>query len=158
MVERIGVDPYFLRMAALVSARSTCARRSVGAVLVSARRHVLATGYNGRPSGERHCAGLGDAQPCPAASAASGTHLDGCEAIHAEQNALLQCRDVYAIATCYVSVSPCVHCVKLLMNTTCQRIVFAEPYAHDAAAKELWSRQLMRLTPPRTREWVELPP
>lgn len=142
MVERIGVDPYFLRMAALVSARSTCARRSVGAVLVSARRHVLATGYNGRPSGERHCAGLGDAQPCPAASAASGTLLEGCEAIHAEQNALLQCHDVWAVETCYTTTFPCVHCLKLLLNTGCRRVVFADDYADGPALRARWGHRL----------------
>jgi len=68
----------------------------------------------------------------------SGHHLDTCEAIHAEQNALLQCHDVRAIRTCYVTASPCLACVKLLMNTGCRRIVFAARYAHDEAAQALW--------------------
>lgn len=77
---------------------------------------------------------------CVGATAATGTQLDACEAVHAEQNALLQCRDVRAVRTCYVTASPCVTCVKLLMQTGCTRIVFAERYAHDAAARALWHR------------------
>lgn len=74
---------------------------------------------------------------CAGAQSPSGTNLDGCQAIHAEQNALLQCKDIYDIHTCYTTASPCVTCVKLLMNTSCQRIVFAEEYPQPAA-KELW--------------------
>lgn len=74
---------------------------------------------------------------CAGAKAPSGTQLDACQAIHAEQNALLQCRDVYHIHTCYVTTSPCVTCTKLLLNTSCERIVFLDEYPHaDAAA--LW--------------------
>lgn len=75
---------------------------------------------------------------CPGAAAPSGEKLDACEAIHAEQNALLQCRDVWAIDTAYVTCSPCVHCAKLLLNTGCARIVYGTSY--DERALELWSR------------------
>jgi dCMP deaminase len=85
---------------------------------------------------------------CSGAHAPSGQGLDGCQAIHAEQNALLQCRDVYSIHTCYVTASPCVTCVKLLMNTGCRRIVFSEEYPH-AESRRLW------MTNP-SREWVQL--
>jgi dCMP deaminase len=68
---------------------------------------------------------------------ASGQGLDACEAIHAEQNALLQCRDVHLIKTCYLTLSPCITCVKLLLNTSCERIVFIEEYV-DARPKDLW--------------------
>lgn len=140
-------EEYFIRMAKLASIRGTCVRRQVGCVLVNERGHVLATGYNGVARGQPHCnesvisGGSGTpAYPhaCPAAKAVSGTMLDGCEAIHAEQNALLQCHDVFAIHTCYVTHSPCVTCVKLLMGTSCRRIIFAERYAHDDQAKQLW--------------------
>lgn len=133
MDPRISPEEYFLGMAKLASARSTCARRHVGCVLVNHRRHILATGYNGVAAGMPHCIDT----PCLGAQFPSGQGLDKCEAIHAEQNALLQCKDVYEIDTCYVTVSPCIHCVKLLMNTSCQRIVFARAYPH-IEARELW--------------------
>jgi dCMP deaminase len=172
-------DEYFLRMAELVATRSTCLRRNVGCVLVNARGHVLATGYNGVAAGLPHCnherlmsqgdhglplpvemssgaffdikTGVSWDHACPGAHAPSGTNLDGCEAIHAEQNALLQCRDEWEIETCYCTASPCFSCVKLLMNTSCTRIVFLEPYSHDEKSKGLWSRH------PNNRFWIHHP-
>jgi dCMP deaminase len=128
-------DTYFLRMAFLCSERSTCPRRKVGCVLVNERGHVLATGYNGVPAGFKHCID----SPCPGANAEPGQGLEKCEAIHAEQNALLQCKNVYDIHTAYCTDSPCVTCVKLLLNTSCKRIVFMRRYPH-AASEELWTR------------------
>jgi len=75
---------------------------------------------------------------CSGAEAPSGQSLDACQAIHAEQNALLQCRDVYAIDTAYVTASPCVTCCKLLLNTSCRRIVFKEAYPHNQS-EGLWT-------------------
>lgn len=134
-MERMSKDEYFSNMAQLVSRRATCARRSVGCVLVSGRGHVLATGYNGPASGSDHCIDT----PCPGASYPSGTGLERCEAIHAEQNALLQCRDVFEIETAYVTTLPCMTCTKLLLNTSCKRIVYVQDYPHQEA-KELWTR------------------
>ncbi len=124
-----------MAMANLVSTRSTCRRRQVGCVLVNWRNHVLATGYNGVPSGASHCA---EDAPCEGWDAPSGERLDACQAIHAEQNALIQCRDAHAIATAYVTAFPCVHCTKILLNTSCRRIVYGDEYPGGQA---LWKRQ-----------------
>ena len=130
---RPSSDEYFLAMAALVSLRATCRRRRVGCVLVDRHKHVLATGYNGVARGVAHCIDTA----CPGAGLPSGRGLDLCEAIHAEQNALLQCRDAKEIETAYITASPCITCIKLFMNTGCKRIVFLEEYPH-AAARNLW--------------------
>ena len=130
---RQPADFYFLRMALLVSERGTCVRRKVGCILVNKKNHVLATGYNGNPSGFSHCLD----NPCKGANSTSGKDLDKCEAIHAEQNALLQCKDVYDIDTVYCTVSPCIHCVKLLLNTSTKKIIFGEQYIQKDA-KKLW--------------------
>jgi len=127
-------DEYFMLMATLVSTRGTCARRMVGCVLVNQRNHVMATGYNGVASGLPHCIDV----PCPGAKYKSGTGLDQCQAIHAEQNALLQCYNVHEIMTVYCTTMPCIHCVKLLLNTSCKRIVFRNIYAHHKEVQELW--------------------
>jgi len=154
-------DEWAMSMAVLTAKRATCLRRAVGCVLLNGRGHVLATGYNGVAAGRPHCnqeyefkvlsrrfigqqvsgAGVktGPRYPhaCPGSQSESGTNLDACEAIHAEQNALLQCPNVYDIHTAYVTASPCVTCTKLLLNTGCQRIVFLEEYPAPAA-RELW--------------------
>ena len=152
-------DEWALRLAEVVAQRGTCLRRQVGAVLLDKDGRVLATGYNGRPAGSVHCnqkeAGTTyGAMPtfcfphaCPAASAPSGTQLEGCEAIHAEANALLQCRDTREIWTCAVTTSPCIHCVKLLLNTGCRRIIFRERYSQDGAAMKLWHASCLRFAP-----------
>lgn len=49
-MNRPSSDEYFMDMAKLVSTRSTCLRRKVGAVIVKDKR-VLSTGYNGSPAG-----------------------------------------------------------------------------------------------------------
>ena len=159
---RPSKDEWGLMVASVTAKRSTCLRRSVGAVLVNKRGHVLATGYNGVASGLPHCNHL-DIHPaavetffrqaitphaCPGVGSASGTNLDGCHAIHAEQNALLQCKGVYEIETCYVTTSPCVTCTKLLLNTSCQRIVFMEEYPQPQA-EALWTSA--------GREWIYVP-
>jgi dCMP deaminase len=129
-------DEWALGLAMVTARRSTCKRREVGCVLLNARGHVMGTGYNGVAAGQPHCNDTWRPyQACPAASAPSGTGLDGCQAIHAEQNALLQCRDPWSIDTCYVTASPCVTCIKLLLNTSCKRIVFLEEYPHGEARK-----------------------
>ncbi len=122
------------------SRRSTCLRRNVGCVLLDRRGRVLATGYNGVYKGAPHCnERVGGCYPnaCTGACAESGTQLDACEAIHAEQNALLQCDDVDDIWTAVVTTSPCVTCTKLLLNTGCQEIVFIDEYPQPDA-KRLW--------------------
>lgn len=137
-------DEWAMGLALLTAKRATCLRRQVGCVLLNQRGHVLATGYNGVAAGQPHCNQydhfhpIGFPDACAGAHAPSGTNLDGCQAIHAEQNALLQCRDVYAINTAYVTASPCVTCCKLLLNTSCERIVYGVAYPHTAA-QELWT-------------------
>ena len=55
---RMGLDEYFMRVARLVSKRSTCLRRPVGAIVVKQKR-ILTTGYNGAPRNLRHCLEVG---------------------------------------------------------------------------------------------------
>lgn len=135
---RPSTDEYFLRMASLVALRSTCARRQVGCVLVDSNNHVLATGYNGVCRGAAHCID----KPCAGANAPSGTSLHLCEAIHAEQNALMQCRDINAIHTVYCTASPCVLCMRLLVGTSALKIVFAEEYPHPESKIMATSRSI----------------
>lgn len=123
---RPDLDDYFLQMALLVAKRATCSRRAVGCVLTNLQGHVLATGYNGVCHGEIHCIDV----PCAGADQPSGIGLHLCQAIHAEANALLQCRNIGEIHSCYSTTSPCIACMRLLANTSVQRVVFLEEYPH----------------------------
>jgi len=130
-----------LDVAKVLANRSTCHRRKVGAVAVDAYGRILAAAHNGVPKGQRHCGNLGDSDGlCPGAYQLSGQGLDLCQAIHAEQNLLVFLADPMKVEAVYVTCSPCVHCVKMLMNTSCRRIVFEERYSHDGAARELWNQ------------------
>lgn len=131
ITKRPSIDKYFMDMAKLVAQRSTCLRRQVGCILVNSKNQVLSTGYNGAPKGLKHCTAL----PCVRMEKG----LEYCRATHAEQNALLQCKDVDDVHTCYVTTSPCVTCVKMLMNTSCEKIVFLEEYnSQDTQAEYTW--------------------
>jgi dCMP deaminase len=130
---RLARDEWYMRIAEVVALRGTCLRRQVGCVLVNRRGHILSTGYNGVPRGAHHCNHENDFEPkfpyaCPAARQALGQGLDQCRAIHAEQNALLQCPDVDQVWACYSTVEPCAHCTKLLLNTGCQEVYYRQPY------------------------------
>lgn len=143
---RPDVDRYFVDMARLVASRSTCVRRHVGCVLVDKRNHVLATGYNGVPAGSPHCndidvprSVLTFPHACAGVDALSGTQLDACLAVHAEQNAILQCSDAHAIVKAYVTAFPCPGCAKLLLNTSCREVVYLEPYG-EGEGLDMWVR------------------
>lgn len=134
---RLSIIDWALELVEVTAKRSTCCRRSVGCVLLDDRGHILATGYNGVPAGYPHCS---EGHKCPGSDLPSGQGLDSCFAIHAEQNALLQCPDVKLIRGCVVSCAPCVTCTKLLLNTGCRCIVFREDYPHSEVAATLWKQ------------------
>lgn len=128
-------DATWLKVAFTIAELGTCSRRQVGVVFIDRYGHVSATGYNGPSPASPHCIDI----PCPGANCPSGTGLDLCEAIHAEQNALIQCRFPMEVETVYCTDSPCAHCVKMLMATSAKRIVFGREYPHSAA-KQQWER------------------
>jgi len=128
-------DEYFMRMALLAASRSTCLRRRVGAIIVK-ERMVLSTGYNDTPRGLPNC-GEGGCARC-ASEAPSGTGLDTCLCIHAEQNGLVQAAyNGVAVAggTIYTTHQPCLTCAKLIVNAGIRRIVYAGEYPDPLAAE-----------------------
>jgi len=131
--KRPSWDEYFLEMAKLVSKRSTCLRRSVGAVLVRDKR-ILATGYNGAPSGLKHCIEIGCIRR--KLKIPSGERHELCRALHAEQNALIQ-SSLHGIsvkdATLYSTTQPCVICAKMLINAGIKEVVITHGYPDKMA-------------------------
>lgn len=133
MPNRPDWDSYFMEMAQVASKRSTCLRRSVGAVIVKDKR-LLATGYNGTPKGLAHCEEVGCFRT--KMNVPSGKMHELCRGIHAEQNAVIQAA-VYGVsvdgATLYCTHQPCVVCTKILINAGIKRIVYANPYPDELA-------------------------
>jgi dCMP deaminase len=125
-------DNVFMSMAIDLMQLSTCRRRKVGCILVDDQYRIVGSGVNGVPRKWTHCTD----EPCPGVGYKSGVGLETCQAIHAEQNALIQCIHQDSIWTAYCTSSPCMHCVKMLANTGCMKIVFKEEYDLDAG--KLW--------------------
>jgi len=117
---RVSWDRYFMDIATVVSSRSTCDRKHVGAVIVRDRT-ILSTGYNGSIRGMPHCDEVGhiiEAGHCVAT-------------IHAEANAIIQAaKNGVAIdgSALYVTASPCWSCFKSIVNAGLKRIVYGEFY------------------------------
>ena len=122
-----------MEMAQVASKRSTCMRRSVGAVIVKDKR-LLATGYNGTPRGMAHCEEVGCLRT--KLNVPSGKMHELCRGIHAEQNAVIQAA-VHGVSvdggTLYCTHQPCVVCTKILINAGIRRIVYANPYPDELA-------------------------
>jgi dCMP deaminase len=127
----------------LVSRRSTCLRRSVGALLVKDKR-ILATGYNGPPAGLPHCDELGgclrDRLKVP-----SGERHEISRAIHAEQNAIIQAATSGVNiqgATHYSTHHPCILCTKMVINAGIKRIVVRDGYPDKLSGQMLEEARL----------------
>ncbi|MDO8525119.1 MAG: cytidine/deoxycytidylate deaminase family protein [Candidatus Omnitrophota bacterium] len=129
-------DEYFLSIADLISGRSTCLRRSVGAVLVKDKR-ILATGYNGAPGGIRHCAEAGCVRE--KLKIPSGQRHELCRGLHGEQNAFLQAAlhgTSLKGASLYSTTQPCIICAKMIINAGIKEIIIKGDYP-DKMSKEL---------------------
>ena len=131
--KRPSWDEYFMRIACLISHRSTCLRRKVGSVIVK-DKHVLTTGYNGVPSGLKHCEEIGCLrikEKIP-----SGQRHELCRGLHAEMNALIQAAK-FGISiegsTFYCTVHPCILCAKMIINSGIRRVVIKEGYPDENA-------------------------
>ena len=137
----------FMAITRLVAKRSTCLRRSVGAILVKEKR-ILATGYNGAPAGVKHCEEVGCLRED--SSIPSGTRHELCRGLHAEQNVIIQAA-YHGIsireATLYCTNKPCVICSKMIINAGIRKIYYEEGY-DDALSEQLFGEaglELVRL-------------
>jgi dCMP deaminase len=135
---RPGWDEYFMEIARTVATRATCPRAMVGAVLTRKKR-ILTTGYNGAPRGVAHCLDVG----C--------TLVDGhcLRATHAEANAIVQ-GALHGVslegATAYCTHQPCSGCSKLLISAGVERIVYRDAYP-DSVAEVLLAEARVALEP-----------
>ena len=136
-MNRLSWDDYFMEITDLVSRRSTCLRRKVGALLVRDRQ-ILASGYNGAPSGLVHCEENGclrDTKGIP-----SGERHELCRGLHAEQNAIIQAANHGVSingATLYTTTHPCIICTKMIINAAIRRVVYRDGYADELSSTML---------------------
>lgn len=132
-MKRLTRDEYFLAIANIVAARATCDRLWAGCVLVK-DREIIATGYNGAPSGLAECDEIGhllvlgdDGRP----------HCR--RTVHAELNSLYQARKRYANlndVTAYINATPCENCLCELLKCGVKRVVCGSIYKNAEREEE----------------------
>lgn len=143
MSQRLSWDQYFLTITRQVAERSTCNRAKVGAVIVR-EKNILATGYNGSPAGLPHCTEVG----CLIyqSKTPSGETEENCyRTIHAEINAIAQAaKNGVSIrdAAIYVTHTPCIHCMKVLINTGIKHIFYEKEYKLHTVKELLGSAEV----------------
>lgn len=124
-------EEYFMAITKVVARRSTCLRRQVGAILVKDKR-ILATGYNGAPTGMDHCIDVG----CLRAerNIPSGERHELCRGLHAEQNAIIQAA-YHGVSirgsTLFCTNLPCSICMKMIINAGIRTVVYLDGYADE---------------------------
>ncbi len=131
---RISKDEYFMKIADVISERSTCIKRKVGAVLVM-EDHIISTGYNGAPAGFKHCT----TESCVRKDLKPGDKPELCRGVHAEINCVIQAAvhgtSIQGNTTLYSTTFPCMSCLKLLINAGVKRIVYKEGYDMENQVK-----------------------
>jgi len=139
---RPTIDEYFLEIAKVVATRSTCLRHHVGAVIAK-NKHIISTGYNGSPRGSPHCTDVGcirDIQQIP-----SGTQVQVCAGVHAEQNAIIQAA-LHGVSTeggtLYCTLQPCIICSKMIVNAGIVRVVYENGYPDDGGLELLMNSDI----------------
>lgn len=137
-------DDYFMEITHLITSRSTCLRRKVGALLVKDKR-ILSTGYNGAPRHLPHCEEIGclrDKLKIP-----SGERQEICRGLHAEQNAIIQAAmhgTGVKESVLYCTHQPCLTCAKMIINVGIRKIVFQGNYP-DSLALEMLKQAKVKL-------------
>jgi len=142
MAERMSWDEYFMQLTELVSKRSTCLRRNVGAVLVKSKT-IISTGYNGAPRGTKHCFEAGCIRK--EMNVPSGERHEICRAVHAEQNVIIisaQYGSTTQKTTMYVTNFPCVICAKMIVQSGIERLVYTSKYGDELS--EIESAKILR--------------
>ena len=134
MRQRISKDNYFMKIAELISMRSTCIRRNVGSVLVK-DNHILSTGYNGAPSGISHCT----IDTCVRKHLKPGEKPELCRGVHAEINCVIQAAlhgtAIEGNTSLYTTTFPCMSCLKLIINAKIKRLIYKEGYDMENIVK-----------------------
>lgn len=139
-MNRPSWDEYFMSIAYNVAERSNCIRRQIGAVIVK-DKNIISTGYNGTPMGVKNCYEGG----CPrcAGNAPSGTSLDSCLCVHAEENAICFAArhgTRTESGALYTTTRPCFGCLKDSIQAGIGRIVYVEPYDYESELEEVYQK------------------
>ena len=122
--DRIPLEEVYMRMAEELAKRSTCARSSVGTVIATGDlTQVLGIGYNGNARG--------------LANRCDSPEPGRCGCIHSEANALIKAGASTPGKVVFVTLSPCVMCAKMIVNSNVARVYYREAYRDPAGVEVL---------------------
>lgn len=134
-LKRISKDQYYMGIAKEVAQRSTCFRRSIGAIIIRDDQ-IISTGYVGAPrktkDSHEHGYCLRDRLNIP-----HGQRYELCRSVHAEQNAIINAAragvsllggDMYIHGCVFgkdelINAIPCFICKKMIINAGLNRII-----------------------------------
>lgn len=139
--KEIELAKYHCKIAQVIAYKSTCIDKQVGCVITDKHNTILSTGYNGSPKGYAHCT---DAGYC--AKDRGGI----CLAVHAEINAIIKCPDIQVIKNIYLTISPCLECFKVILNTGCTHIY----YIHLSRQFSIWQNRASIKTMLQNRQYI----
>lgn len=133
-------EEYFLKLAAVVKARSNCMRNQFGAIIVK-DQWIISTGYNGTPRKIKNCH-EGGCLRCKLRDEGKLKRFEDeerCICIHSEQNAIIQAA-YHGTSTCgatmYLTATPCLACAKMIINAGIIKVVCSANH-HDIAGIKL---------------------
>lgn len=127
--------------------RSTCISRQTGAIIVKDKQ-IIATGYNGSPTGCLHCTDIGYCER-KRRDIPAGQGLELCRAGHAESNAIDQCAKHGVSsngAIMYATNQPCVFCAVRIIQAGIKEVIFKGEYPSNGLAPVLLKEANVLLT------------
>ena len=136
-MQRPDWDTYFLEIAELTAKRSNCCRRKVGAVVTKNNR-LVSTGYNGTPHSIPNCFD-GGCTRCNDSTIPSGTRLDECVCLHAEENAILHSRENLEEGKLYCTHKPCLGCLKRIIQVGIKEVHYTKDYIYTDTNQEIYN-------------------
>lgn len=116
-MKRLTKEEYLIEVATTIAKRSTCPDMSVGCIIATEDGHILSSGYNGVPSGEKHC------------KTKNGRCLENNinhRVVHSEMNAICQAaREGIRLkdSIAYITHKPCIKCKAILKQAGIKKIV-----------------------------------
>jgi dCMP deaminase len=144
-------------LAVEVATRSNCFKNQVGAILLEDDR-IRAVGYNGTVEGYADCF-AGGCPRCKDPKVLSGTQLDRCICVHAEENALISAAR-FGIrvegAECYVTHEPCLSCTKLIIQAHVARVVYLKDYQYPSENESDHDKSRKAMRHSTVTEFVQL--
>ena len=152
---RPSFDENFIEMLQVISKRSTCYRHQLGALIVKDNK-IISSGYNGNPRTFPHCDEMGCISD--ELGIKSGTKMETCTGVHAEQNALLQAGKMADGATLYCNAFPCKICARLIINAKISRVVITKSanYADRDGMRLLKTAGIALVNERGRPKWVNL--